>query len=312
MYPLVSIIVLAYNSSKYIQETLNSINEQSYDNLELIITDDGSEDNTIGVVNAWLNGVKKKFIDVKILTVNENTGIAANINRGIISAKGDWIKLIAADDILLPNCIIDNISFATEKSYEIQIVQSSSKYFNEKFDKSSFLYDRLIQYEPLAQSNNPHFQFKILQWAPSVNSPSIFIKRSVFFQIGLFDVSIAEFDDWPMWLKISKSNIPIYSLSKLTVCYRINNDSISNKGRNNKIFSSFYHKLYRFSKEHIYKEMSLLDRLFKEYEYFVLKIIDKTGLNKNKPLFKAFFLIMLLPYNLYTKVRLKYYKIKIR
>ena len=103
--PLVSIIVISYNSSKYVLETLESAKAQTYQNLELIISDDCSTDNTVKLCDTWLKDNKSRFTKTKLITVEKNLGIPKNCNRALYTAEGDWTKLIAGDDILMPNCV---------------------------------------------------------------------------------------------------------------------------------------------------------------------------------------------------------------
>ena len=102
---LVSVYVVTYNSAEYVIETLNSVYNQTYNNIELIITDDASTDNTIELCKRWLNNHQDRFSDVQLVTSTINTGISANCNRAVKVAKGYWLKGIAGDDILLPNCV---------------------------------------------------------------------------------------------------------------------------------------------------------------------------------------------------------------
>src|SRR5690606_22852216 len=95
--PLVSIIVITYNSSKYVLETLESARAQTYQNIELIISDDGSKDATVQICRDWLKENSDRFVHSQLLTVEHNTGIPANCNRGVKASKGEWIKLIAGD-----------------------------------------------------------------------------------------------------------------------------------------------------------------------------------------------------------------------
>ena len=89
--PLVTVAVIAYNSSKTVVETLDSIKNQSYQNLELIVSDDGSTDDTVTVCENWIANHQARFIRTELITVAKNTGTSANINRAIryIVAKVD-------------------------------------------------------------------------------------------------------------------------------------------------------------------------------------------------------------------------------
>ncbi len=109
--PLVSIIVITYNSSKYVLETLESTKNQTYQNIELIVSDDCSTDNTFEICRSWIEQNKERFVRTQLVTSNKNTGIAPNCNRGLKMAQGEWVKLIAGDDILLAHCIKKNVGY---------------------------------------------------------------------------------------------------------------------------------------------------------------------------------------------------------
>jgi alpha-1,3-rhamnosyltransferase len=115
---LVSVPVVTYNAASFVEETLESIFNQTYGNIELVISDDCSKDNTIEIVQKWCEEerVKERFTAIKIVTVPKNTGVSANCNRAISASKGEWIKFIAGDDILLPTCIEDNLNFVRENT----------------------------------------------------------------------------------------------------------------------------------------------------------------------------------------------------
>lgn len=109
--PLVSINITTYNSSKFIIETLESAKMQTYQNIELIVSDDSSVDNTVELCKKWIEKNKERFVRCKVITVEKNTGIAANCNRAMNASNGEWIKELAGDDIFLPNCVEDNINY---------------------------------------------------------------------------------------------------------------------------------------------------------------------------------------------------------
>ena len=125
--PLVSVVVLTYNSSKTVLETLNSIAAQTYKNIELIISDDCSKDDTLKKCKKWELKNKQRFTQIIIIRSNQNTGTAANGNRGANAANGEWLKFIAADDVLLPNCVHSNIDYILTRLYCESIGQKISK-----------------------------------------------------------------------------------------------------------------------------------------------------------------------------------------
>ena len=94
--PLVSVIVPCYNVAPFVAETICSVIVQTYPNWELILIDDGSTDNTAGVIRPFLEDVRIQ------LHVQENQGVSATRNKGIALAKGDFIAFLDSDDVWLP------------------------------------------------------------------------------------------------------------------------------------------------------------------------------------------------------------------
>ena len=108
MEPLVSICIPAYNNAAYIKDTIDSILSQTYKNLELVIVDDKSKDDTVAVI--------KSIPDERIrLYENEkNLGMSGNWNHCLELCKGEYIKLICADDMLAPDAIEKEARALTE------------------------------------------------------------------------------------------------------------------------------------------------------------------------------------------------------
>ena len=102
---LVSIIVQAYNSADTIVRTLESIKAQTYPNIELIVTDDKSNDDTIETASAWMKQNKDVFQAVKLVTAKQNTGIAGSNNRALKHAKGSYVGFVAADDYMAADAV---------------------------------------------------------------------------------------------------------------------------------------------------------------------------------------------------------------
>ena len=109
--PLVSVVVVTYNSSNTILGTLDSILSQTYQNLELIVSDDCSTDETVRIVKSWLGELKERFVSTNLITTRTNTGTAGNLNRGYSRTKGEWIKSIEGDDQLINTCIESNVNY---------------------------------------------------------------------------------------------------------------------------------------------------------------------------------------------------------
>ena len=226
--PLVTVCVITYNSSKFVLETLESIKAQTYENIELIVSDDCSKDNTIEVCKAWIYKNNSRFANTKLITSKKNTGIAANANRGLRQAKGEWVKGIAGDDILLPNCLSDNIEYVL-KHPEVEVLFSNDILFYDwnnvekimKPDKetlSFYTHTATQQYDDL-------FSMK----GNKLRTTTLFLKVSIA-QKYLYNEKYRNLEDWPEWFNLTEHGIKISYMDKNTIRYRVgNNISVGNK-----------------------------------------------------------------------------------
>lgn len=125
---LVSIIMPSYNCGKYVEETIRSVQAQTYQNWEIIFMDDCSSDNTVGIVNA----LREKDNRIKFFQNNANSGAAVSRNNALRRAKGRWIAFLDCDDIWEPKKLEKQIRFMEEKNYAFsytgyQEIDSESK-----------------------------------------------------------------------------------------------------------------------------------------------------------------------------------------
>lgn len=224
--PIVSIVVITYNSSDFVIETLDSIYQQTYENIELIISDDCSKDNTIELCTQWVEKHSKRFLRTEIITTQTNTGVAANCNRGYNAALGVWIKAIAGDDILLPNCIESYVNYIN-KYKDISVCVSKAQCFH----KSS--QNKLVFGNTLPSVENLHIyelnaidQLKILLKGNIIVTPTLFLKKEIFLKYP-FNEMYRYMEDIPFLINITKNNIKIHFLNEVTVLYRFTSQSLS-------------------------------------------------------------------------------------
>lgn len=113
MTPLVSIIVPVYNGARYLENFINSIVSQTYQNIEVIIIDDGSTDNSLEIINNLKPLLEEKNIRLVILS-KSNGGQASAINLGLKYVEGKYLVWVDCDDILLPQNIEKKVNFLEE------------------------------------------------------------------------------------------------------------------------------------------------------------------------------------------------------
>ena len=244
--PLVSIPVITYNSAKTVIETLESIKAQTYPNIELIISDDCSTDNTIEVCNAWIEQNKERFARTEIIVPECNTGITANCNRGADACQGKWTKGIAGDDKLLPTCIEDCVNYMQAHEDAIYLFGKVKAFgaspercahFERLFDGSFFKMTTKEQLDQLIFDGN------------EVPAASCFYDREKALQIGVRnDERMPFLEDWPKWINLLRAGVVFHYIDKPLVEYRMGGISTTTKMQSPKFHRSertfFY--LYQF------------------------------------------------------------------
>lgn len=235
---IVSVIVISFNSSKTILATLDSIKNQTYAYIELIISDDCSKDNTLEICSEWINENKKRFVRTSIMKSAQNTGIAGNCNRGCRAASGAWLKIIAADDILMPNCVEDNVYCCMSNS-EISILFSEVVFFA-KNDKEISKKKRSTFSLRDFWNKSARGQYLELLYCNFLPAPSSFLLRSLI-EANPFDENFPFMEDYPLWISLTKKGIKLSFMDKATVMYRIEDSTTHTK---DKIFSPLYRDTY--------------------------------------------------------------------
>jgi len=307
--PLVSIIIITYNSSEFVLETLQSAKDQTYNNIELIISDDSSTDNTVEVCEKWLNENKTRFVRVELITSKVNEGIPANCNRGIKMTKGDWIRIIAGDDALLPMSIHKYINYINEnEDSDLQVLHSNVEWFD-----GNFSMENKQPFSPLAhfKLNNPSVtvenQFQILLRINTVEAGTLFIKRDVFNRIGLYDEVPRLWEDRPMLLKMTKNGIKLHYLDFLSLKYRKHSSSIQSSKKSKKYLSDYIIIKSNYYYKNYLQFLPFFERFVKRILLLRIIYIDKWNLNKNKFLNVLIFRVIGFPWLFISKWYVKKY-----
>lgn len=255
--PLVSICIITYNSAEYVLETLESAKAQTYQNIELIVSDDCSTDNTVEICRGWIEKNRIRFVRTELITVEKNTGIPANCNRGFKAANGEWIKGIAGDDILLDNCIEAYLCFINQNStirFVTANMQTINQYGKTISSKSHYSLPGLMKYY---LSKDAKEQLKLYARFPAfVNSPAFFIRKDLLVEIGYSDEEFRIFEDTCLVLKVNENGYKVYYLNRSTVKYRITETSVSltpDKSINDKRAYERWKIFEKYRKKHLSK-----------------------------------------------------------
>jgi len=250
---LISVIVVSYNSANTIIETLESIKLQTYPNIQIVISDDGSIDNTVEIAENWSKSNQVNYIIVKS---DKNTGISANCNRGIQNAEGKYFKIIAADDRLVPQAISVFYSFLCDSKNKKIIYQSKLITFGaSNEDVNKYLNASYIKF---SASGN---QFDLLLKQDFLSAPAMgLFDREGMLSIGGFDERFKMMEDYPFYLKLSDAGYIFRLIDEELVYYRLGDQSVRVKANylyNKTCFEFFWKQMIRYLvKEKMFYEIA--------------------------------------------------------
>ena len=217
--PKISIITVAFNSVKTIQDTIESILLQDYKNIEYIIIDAGSSDGTVEII--------KSFGDKITYFISESdNGIYDGMNKGIKAASGDLIGILNSDDFYPNNFILSNVA-KTFVNNQCDAVYGDLVYVRD-YDKNKIVrYWQAGDYSALKIKNGwmlPH--------------PTFFVKKSIYDRFGLYNTELKSAADYEMILKLLyKQNISVKYIPMILVNMRMggaSNSSLINRIKANK------------------------------------------------------------------------------
>lgn len=256
---LISVVVVTYNSEKTILDTLVSIQNQTYKNIEIVVSDDCSEDKTLEIVYDYA----RRNENVIIVPGEENRGVAANVNKGLRAANGKLFKSIAGDDMLEP--------FAIEvfrKYYEEDVIMISD--FTVFGDESSETMENVKKYfsQMLFFYNLPQKkQRKVLAKQCPVCGPGLGLLSSALLEkVGYYSEKYKYMEDHPFYMKCADYGICFKYIDKKLVRYRVSRSSLSGSF-NKKSYECARQFFFEERWKHLLKNVQIFS-LFKDMAYY--------------------------------------------
>lgn len=180
-YPLVTIITPAYNYADLLSETIDSILAQDYSNIEYIVLDDGSTDNTREVLSRYNGRI--------IWETHNNMGEPATVNKGFQMGKGEYFIVVNSDDPVLPGLVRQSVEFM-ESHPDVLVGYPRWNEIDEN--------GNIIREYP---TYDYHF-VNLVKWFHCLPGPGVIIRRKVVELVGGRDVSFRWISDMDMWLRI--------------------------------------------------------------------------------------------------------------
>jgi glycosyltransferase involved in cell wall biosynthesis len=245
---IVSIITPSYNSSAYIAETIQSILSQTYQNWELLITDDCSTDNSVEIINQYVQQDSR----IKLFCLSENSGTGIARNNSLKYAKGRFIAFCDSDDRWLPEKLEKQITFMLKHKYAL----AHSSYFicieNGKI-QGKVLCRPKVSYYDLIRDN-------------TIGCLTVIYDTMILGKIYMPDIKRRQ--DWALWLIILKQCRYAYGILEPLAIYRLRKNSLSS----NKF------KLISYNIK-VYRDV-LYYSIFKSYIIFLFLFMPKYFLRK--------------------------------
>jgi len=210
--PHVSVIIPAYNQAQFLGGAIQSVLDQSYNDYEIIVIDDGSTDNTKEVAAQF--GERVRYI------WQENKGLAGARNTGIRAAKGELIGLLDSDDQWLPVFLETMVTLASRHP-QAAVYYCGAQCMD--VDDNTLPQTMGTSITPLA---TPDAMYQTLLRANFIIPSTTILRRSIIILVGLFDQELRSCEDWDLWLRILPEYDFVASPDPL-VRYRVHSHSLS-------------------------------------------------------------------------------------
>lgn len=211
MMPKVSVIIPTYNHQRYIQESVGSALDQTYPNLEVLVVDDGSTDQTLEVL------VKNAYLPRILYIYKPNGGTSSALNTGIARATGEYISWLSADDVFRPEKIAKQVA-KMESEPSLSLIYSS-------FAVSDAL--GKIQYDIHSQYYEDKKEMIIkLAEGCFINGSTVMMRKAALEKVGGFDESLPQAHDYDLWLRLIHA-YPYGFQDEILVNYRWHGENMS-------------------------------------------------------------------------------------
>ena len=228
--PLISIITVVYNGEKYLEQTIKSVLNQSYKNIEYLIIDGGSTDGTIPII-------KKYESQIDYWVSEPDNGIFDAMNKGITRASGELINLLNADDFLEK----DTVQLIVDKYLSIEkpcIIYGHASALDDENQVAAELYSHLKYWRGM-----------------TINHQAMFVHREVYDSVGFYNTDYRYAADYDFFIRTFQNNIPYHFLDHVIVNYRISGQSTGNPEcvkESNKINKKYFRNSLKRQKFLIY------------------------------------------------------------
>ncbi|MDO7220282.1 glycosyltransferase family 2 protein [Acinetobacter nosocomialis] len=240
--PLVSIVIPCYNHANFVQDCIQSVIAQTYQNIELIIIDDGSKDGSVEKIQEFIGECEKRFVRFEFRN-RPNKGLSATLNEALEWCQGEYYSVIASDDMMLRDKLELQIDFF-KNSADTSIIGVFGGY--NLINNSNSIIKRVLMKEKKYLFN------EIFLHNFDLPAPTALLKLEHIRAVGGYKEDL-KIEDWYMWLKLTENNHCLVYLNKVLVNYRYHESNFSKNFKlmnieRKKVIDNFaYHKLYKYA-----------------------------------------------------------------
>lgn len=196
----VTVICSCYNHSSFVAESLKSVLNQSHKNIQLIVVDDFSSDNSVEVIKNFI----EDFPQIIFIKNTNNLGVTKSFNNVMKFAKGEFIIDLAADDILLANCVQTQLeAFNTSKLKNLAIVYGNAEFISEKGTHISYYFDVDFNFKTINKRPFGDLYAEVISDKTVICSVTAMVKKSVFDALNGYDENLT-YEDFDFWIRVSR------------------------------------------------------------------------------------------------------------
>lgn len=267
--PLVSVVIACYNHDKFVQDSIQSVINQTYQNIELMIIDDGSSDGSVEKIKLMIAVCEQRFTRFEFKT-RPNKGLCLTLNEALDWCQGKYFSGVASDDVMLKEKITTQVQYLEDNQQcvavfgGIELIDSDGNRVSKRINKF-----RVYDFVDLFMHDH------------ELPAPTQLIVLQKIKDVGMFKSGFI-LEDWYMWLKLAQLG-ELHYLSECFALYRQHDNNISKK-------VDIMHE-GRFQVINEYMDNELYPRAKKEIEWVTLREMKS---NKHPKFFVDFFSFVIL------------------
>lgn len=250
--PLVSVVIPCYNHEKFVQDSIQSVIDQTYENIELIIIDDGSKDNSVVKIEEMIDLCEKRFTRFDFRS-RPNKGLSSTLNEALEWCEGKYFSPIASDDQML--------NYKT--SMQVKYLENNSS-FVAVFGGVQLIDEDNKKLEKLVSKARSYTFKDIIMHKHDLLAPTQMIRKETIKEVGGYDSNLF-IEDWYMWLLLSEEG-NIFSMNEIFALYRQHDNNISKNLA--KMHEGRLKVLESFRNHPLYEEALININWYNEVEWF--------------------------------------------